>query len=258
MDITSHNREAWNRQSVSGSRWSQPVSEAIIGSARAGDWGVILTPNKIVPKEWFGEIAGKRLLGLASGGGQQVPILAAAGASVVSFDNSDEQLAKDRAVAERDSLDIDTVRGDMADLSCFEDGSFDIIFHPVSNVFAPDVKTVWNECYRVLKNGGRLMSGFMNPAFFLFDHEEAEDSGELKAQYTIPFSDLTSLSPEKLDAIKSKGYPFEFGHTLQDQIGGQIASGFSIQGFYEDNWDDKSSPLNKYMNIYIATLAVKH
>ncbi|WOO43323.1 class I SAM-dependent methyltransferase [Rubellicoccus peritrichatus] len=257
MNTVSYNRDAWNKQSRSGSRWSQPVDSSVIASAKAGEWEVILTPNKSVPQGWFGNLSGKKVLCLASGGGQQAPILAAAGARVHSFDNSDEQLAKDLMVAERDQLDLKTCQGDMADLSAFADESFDLIFHPVSNVFSESIRPVWQECFRVLKRGGRLLSGFMNPMFFLFDHEEAEETGTLEVQYALPFSDLKSLPKEKLDRIIQEGLAFEFGHTLDDQIGGQIEAGFAICGFYEDDWDDQATPLNKFASAYIATLARK-
>src|SRR5580658_7124734 len=98
------------------------------------------------------------MLCLASGGGQQGPILAAAGANVTVFDNSPAQLAQDRLVAEREGLVIETVQGDMANLCVFKDARFDLIIHPVSNVFVPDVKPVWREAYRILKPGGALLS----------------------------------------------------------------------------------------------------
>lgn len=257
QDILSYNREAWNRQSRRGSEWCNPVSSDQIRSAQEGDWNVILTPNKSVPRTWFGDVSGKEVLCLASGGGQQAPILAAAGANVTSFDNSDEQLAKDLFVAERDGLKIHAQQGDMADLSVFPDESFDLIFHPVSNVFAESVLPVWKECYRVLKSGGRLLAGFMNSAFFLFDHDEAETSGELVVRYPVPFADTKNLPPEKLAKIESEGIAYEFGHTLQDQIGGQTAAGFLIADLYEDDWNDQASPLNKYLSMYLATLSIK-
>lgn len=257
MDIVNYNRTAWNRQSKAGIRWCDPVGPEVIKAARDGEWDVILTPNKGVPKSWFGELGGKRVLCLASGGGQQAPILAAAGARVTSFDNSNEQLAKDQFVAQRDSLNIEAVQGDMADLSALDGEGFDLIFHPVSNVFAEDIRPVWRECFRVLRWGGRLLSGFMNPSFFLFDHEEAESSGKLEVKYALPFSDIKSLSKEKLAKIQEEGLAFEFGHTLDDQIGAQIAAGFIISGFYEDDWNDKASPLNRFTTMYVATLAIK-
>ena len=256
-DTVSYNRDAWNRRSNSRCRWSIPVDSRVIESARAGNWEVILTPNKSVPKTWFGEIKGKRVLCLASGGGQQAPVLAAAGAHVVSFDNSDEQLAKDKMVADRDQLDLKIVQGDMADLSVFADKSFDLIFHPVSNLYAERLEPVWRECHRVLKPMGRLLSGAMNPLFYLFNHDEAEKLGTLEVKYVQPFSDLKSLSADELDQLTRDHVAYEFGHSLEDQIGGQIAAGFSIAGFYEDDWDNEATPLNRYTPTYITTLAIK-
>src|SRR6185437_938000 len=224
MDVPAHNRAACNRESKSGTnRWCQPVTREEIRAAQQGNWSVILTPNKSVPSDWFGNIKGKKVLCLASGGGQQAPILAAAGAEVTGFDNSEEQLARDRFVAERDSLALNTVLGDMANLSVFSDESFDLVFHPVSNVFAENLKPVWNECFRVLKWNGRLLSGFTNPAFFLFDHEEAAKTGVLTVKYALPYSDLESLPKEKRETLEKEGLAYQFGHTLEDQIRGQLA-----------------------------------
>ena len=257
-DIPDHNRKAWNEESRGGeSRWCQPVDEQTIANARLGDWQVILTPTITVPRKWFGRVRGKRLLCLASGGGQQAPVLAAAGATVTSFDNSDEQLAQDRLVAMRESLDIELVRGDMADLSCFEDGAFDLIFHPVSNVFAQDVRSVWQESYRVLAASGRLLSGFMNPDFYLFDHDAIEAGEPLVVRNKLPYSDIDDLSPDRLNERREQRLPLEFSHSLDEQIGGQIDAGFMIAGFYEDRWSDEATSLNSYLPTSMATLAIK-
>ena len=87
------------------------------------------------------------------------------------FDNSPGQLGRDEEVAARDGLDPKTIRtvlGDMRDLSAFADGCFDLVFHPVSNVFCPELAPVWRECFRVLRSGGTLLAGFMNPDLFIF------------------------------------------------------------------------------------------
>ena len=257
MDIVEHNRTSWNKQSTEGSPWCNPVSPAVIEAARSGDWSVILTPNKKVPRDWFGSVEGKDILCLASGGGQQAPVLAAAGATVTSFDNSDVQLAKDRMVAERDSLSLQTLRGDMADLSVFPDESFDIIFHPVSNVFCEHIESVWRECFRVLRSGGRLLSGFMNPSFFLFDHDEAMSTGTLTVKHALPFSDLRDLEESRREHLITNHIAFEFSHSIESQIGGQLKAGFLLSDLYEDDWDDESTPLNKFSPTTIATLAVK-
>ena len=104
MGIREHNRIAWDKQVEWGNPWTIPAGPDTIAAARRGQWGILLTPTKPVPKAWFPELEGCDLLCLASGGGQQGPILAAAGAAVTVFDNSPAQLARDRAVAERDGL----------------------------------------------------------------------------------------------------------------------------------------------------------
>ncbi len=242
---------------MEGCRWSTPVEPEVIEQALTGNWQVILTPNKSVPESWFPDLKNLSLLCLACGGGQQVPVFAAAGAKVTSFDNSDVQLEKDQLVADRHDLEITTLQGDMADLSELEDASFDLIFHPVSNVFAPDVLPIWKECFRVLKPGGSLLSGFMNPAFFLFDHERGENTGELVIKYSLPYSDLNSLPEDILSDQIEANLSLEYSHSIQDQIGGQTRAGFLIADLYEDTWDDESTALNPYMPTFLATRAVK-
>lgn len=256
-NVLRHNRTAWNAESRSGgSPWCQIVDESTIANARAGRWDVILTPMKPVPMDWFDGLPGKRVLCLASGGGQQAPVLAAAGASVTSLDLSDEQLAKDKQVAERDGLTMNFVRGDMADLSCFAPESFDLIFNAASNMFAADVQAVWRECHRVLKASGRLLCGFMNPAYYLFDHDDLQLGEPPTVRYGLPFA-ATELPRDRLRAKLERNEPLEFSHSLEDQIGGQIRAGFAIAGFYEDTWSDEATPLNAYMPTSIATLAIK-
>ena len=257
MNHLPHKRLAWNRESVANGVWSTPVDSPTIARARAGAWQVILTPKRPVPRGWFGEIQGKNVLCLASGGGQQAPILSAAGANVISFDLSDEQLAKDRLVADRDHLSLQCVPGDMADLSPFANDRFDLIFHPASNVFVPEVTKVWRECHRVLRPGGSLLAGFMNPAVFLFNHEEADRTGLLQVRYTLPYSDLHSLEPGDLQRKLADGEPLEFGHSLDAQIGGQLAAGFVLTGFYEDHWFDDSWLFSHHSPVAMATRAVK-
>jgi 2-polyprenyl-3-methyl-5-hydroxy-6-metoxy-1,4-benzoquinol methylase len=258
MDVLEHNKAAWNRQSSKGSRWSEPVDSRVIEAARNGRWDVILTPNKTVPRGWFGDLQGQEVLCLASGGGQQAPILAAAGAEVVSFDLSEAQLGKDALVAEREGLSIECEQGDMADLSRFRDGTFDFVFNPVSTVFVPDVTRVWRECFRVLRPGGSLLAGFMNPSFFLFDHEPESGPGSLVARYRLPYSETEddTLSSERREQI-AQGEALEFSHSLDTLIGGQLNAGFVILGFYEDWWDDEATPLNRFSPTSMATRALR-
>jgi len=255
MDIRSYNREAWNREVEGGqNRWSQPVSSEVIAKAKQGEFSILLTENIPVPARWFPPLKDANVICLASGGGQQGPILAAAGANVTVFDNSPAQLKQDQLVAERESLSLRTVEGDAADLSMFEGQFFDLVFNPVSTVFMPDVRAVWRECARVLRPGSVLMTGFMNPVHYIFDLYKA-DEGILEVAHSIPYSDLTSIPREDLEELMGKGLPVEFGHSLTDLIGGQCDAGFVITDMYEDYMLD--SPLHSYHPNYMATRAIK-
>jgi len=255
MGVRDYNREAWDREVERGNEWTVPVGPAVIEAARQGRWEIVLTETKPVPKDWFPDLQGADVLCLASGGGQQAPVLAAAGANVTVLDNSPGQLAQDRLVAEREGLALRTVEGDMADLSVFADEGFDLVFHPVSNLFAPEVRPVWAEAFRVLRRGGSLLAGFLNPAVYIFDLDLVDSSGDVRVRYTLPYADVTSKSEEEVGRQIERGEPLEFSHTLEDQIGGQIEAGFVIAGFYEDRHRD--DPIAAHMPTYIATRAIK-
>lgn len=255
MNVTEFNKKAWNFLVDNHNHWTIPVTTEQVRNARNGNWSVLLTPTKKVPKEWFPAMKGLKILALASGGGQQAPLFAAAGAEVTLLDNSPRQLDQDHAVALRDNLNIRLEEGDMADLSRFESNSFDFIFHPCSNVFVPDVEPVWQECFRVLKKGGSLIAGFCNPVLFAMD-PDLEKQGILQMKFKIPYSDLTSITEEERVRLYGYNEPINYGHTLQSLIGGQIKAGFCINGFYEDHWQD-ASPINKFLDCFIATKAIK-
>lgn len=254
MDIRAYNRDAWNRYVDGGQNpWTQPVGTEVIARARTGDFSLLLTEQKPVPREWFPPLPELNVLCLASGGGQQGPVLAAAGANVTVFDNSPRQLERDRFVAERDGLaNLKTVEGDMRDLSAFADESFDFIFHPVSNLFIHEIRPVWHECFRVLRHGGTLLAGFMNPVVYIFDLFKA-DEGILEVKYKLPYAD--SDHPEVVQRLTASGDALEHSHSLSDQLGGQMDAGFHIIGMYEDYHSD--FVVSECMPTYIATRALK-
>ncbi|HUZ11697.1 MAG TPA: class I SAM-dependent methyltransferase [Caulobacteraceae bacterium] len=251
------NQEGWDRRVAEQDVWTRPVAPEEIGRARRGDWSVRLTPNRPAPRDWFGEVACRDILCLASGGGQQGPILAAAGARVIVFDASPKQLAQDEAVARREGLALVTRQGFMHDLSAFEDGRFDLIFHPVSNAFAPDIEPVWRECFRVLKRSGALLAGFMNPIVYIFD-AEAQERGELVVRHPLPYADILDLAPEALERVIARDHTVEFSHSLESQIGGQLQAGFVLTHLFEDK--DLGAPdtgRSHYFPTCLATRALK-
>ena len=256
MDILRYNSQAWDLEVSKGNPWTRPVTPEVIEKARKGIWQIILTPTQPVPEAWFPPLEGAKVLCLASGGGQQGPILAAAGAEVTVLDNSSAQLEQDRRVADREHLPLRTEKGDMRDLSRFPEESFDLVIHPVSNCFVDDVLVVWKEAHRVLRRNGALLAGFINPVYFLFDQRDW-DQGKLTVRHRIPYSDLQSLPGSELkEMLLDKKEPLAWGHTLEDQMRGQLDAGFVIAGFYEDDWGGES-PLDPFLRAFIATRAVK-
>ena len=134
--------------------WGKPISHEVFVNALNGKWDVLLTPTKFVPHSWLGDIKGKRILGLASGGGQQMPIFSALGAKCSVMDISNLQLESERLVAKRENYDIEIIKADMTKRFPFDDNEFDIIFSPVSYCYVEKLEPIFKECYRVLKNGG--------------------------------------------------------------------------------------------------------
>ena len=257
MDVAAINRDAWDHQVKSGCKWTVPVSSEEVAAAKAGDLRVVLTPIKPVPPDWFPNLTGCKVLCLASGGGQQGPLLAAAGAEVTVFDNSPQQLAQDRLVAEREGLQVETILGDMRDLSEFADQSFDLIFHPSSISFIPDVQPVFDEAFRVLKPRGAYLLGFCNPLIYIFDYDKYR-TGQFEVRHPLPYSDTDSLTEAELSALRAENEPLCFGHTLDSLMGGQTAAGFQITGFYEDQWGgDSENALDDYLACMIATRSIK-
>ena len=254
FDPVAYNRAAWDREVENGNEWTQPAGPEVIARARAGDWSVVLIGGQVVPRGWFpAELAGAEVLCLASGGGQQGPVLSAAGAAVTVLDNSPRQLGCDREVATREGLAVRTVLGDMRDLSVFPGASFDVVFSPVSSVFCPDLAPVWRESFRVLRPGGILLAGFLNPDIFLFDITALQERGELIVSHRLPFSTL-----DLPDAERQRSYgtgPIEYSHSLTGQIGGQLAAGFTLT--HLDQAPHHADATARYMPGYFASRAIK-
>ena len=167
-----------------------------------------------------------------------------------------EQLALDRLVADREGLKLKTIQGDMRDLGVIKEESFDLIVHVCSNAFVPDILPVWKECHRVLRSGGELLSGFLNPDSFIFDHEAIDRGEPLLAVNRLPYSDVNSVSPEHYQHKINTHDLLEFSHSMSDQIGGQIAAGFHIVGFFEDSWQEFEK-LNEFFPLLFSTRARK-
>lgn len=257
IDILNVNKIAWDHEVENKRDSTIPVSSEKISKARMGEILLTITQSRIVPKEWLGDVRGKDILVLAGGGGQQGPLLAAAGAHVTVLDISKKQLGQDRHVMDQYHLVMTLIEGSMTDLSMFGSSVFDIVINPVSNCYIPDVNPVWQESFRVLRPGGSLLVGFDNPVVQIMDWD-MHAKGVLQMRYKLPYADTEQLEKEKLNQLIENGKSVQFGHVLEDQIGGQIRVGFVIAGLYEDYWGDPGKrPMDKHLPSFIATRAVK-
>ena len=248
MNYQDINAATVDRWVENGWQWGQPVSHKTYLDAVNGNWDVVLTPTKPVPRDWFGDLKGKRVLGLASGGGQQMPIFAALGADCTVLDYSQKQLESERIVANREGYDITIVRAGMTKPLPFPDDSFDLIFHPVSNCYVEEVEPIFRECFRVLRRGGAFLAGFDNGINFMVGMDEKT------IENTMPFNPLKNEAHLRL--LKEQDGGIEFSHTLEEQIGGQLKAGFRLTHLYGDtNGDGYLHKRN--IETFIATRAVK-
>lgn len=255
MRYTDHNAAYWNQ---SDNPWTIPATPEDIYRARAGDWGVTLAASATVPKEWFApflnnnSLAGCKLLGLACGGAQQIPIFAALGAECTVLDYSEAQLQKERDASAREGYAIEIVRADMTLRLPFEDASFDMVFSPVSDCYVEDMRHVWNECYRVLRPGGVLLAGFGNGICFLFDEKHP-----LRVVNKLPRNPLR-MSEKERQRLRKSGKPFFFSHTMEEQIGGQLQAGFRLTHLLEDrDRPGAAAAIAEYYPQYALTRATK-
>ena len=247
-NYTEMNSKTFDKWVEEGWEWGQPISHEVFEKAKNNEWFVLLTPTKPVPKEWFCEMNNAKVLGLASGGGQQMPIFTALGAKCTVLDYSEKQLLSEIEVAKRENYEIETVKADMTKPLPFEDESFDLIFHPVSNCYVEDVLPIWKECYRVLKKGGILLSGLDNGINYIFDGEEN------MVTYKLPFNPLKNKQLYE-DSMRND-WGIQFSHTIEEQIGGQLKAGFILTDIYEDT--NGSGRLHEYnVPTFYATRAIK-
>lgn len=253
--IKEYNREIWNKIAVEGDKYFHALSDHEIAEAQAGKVRIKVTPTLWVPADWIGDVTGKTVLCLACGGGQQAPLLAAAGANVTVYDISEEQLKRDQEAAVKHELSIRIVQGDIADMKDLISEQFELVINPCSVCYSPDPSKIWSEVFRVLNPGGRFITGWIKPVNYLFDPIAMEEDHNLIVSRKIPHSDA-NLDETEREQILGNIRPVEFGHSLSQLIGGQIEAGLSLIGFYEDRWGDDDL-LSDHIDVFAATLAVK-
>lgn len=264
MNYTEINRVKWNQWSSENCVWTRAITHEEFCKINSKS-PIYLTPTKPVPYDWYAPLKGKKVLGLACGGGQQCPIFAALGADVTVVDISESQLSAEHEVSKREGYSINLVHRDITLDFPFASESFDLIFHPVANSYIDNIQHVWNESYRILKHNGVLLSGFANPTIYLYKLI----GNETELAYSMPFNPLKDIPSQELqELVRTDGV--QFGHSFSSQINGQLKAGFVLSQFFEDyhpsdnsinNYETEigkiASILTKYMPIYFATKSIK-
>lgn len=217
--IHDHNRRAWDDMVVKGQRFTRP----------AKDEQFIDPLPQVDPLGWLGgDIRGKRCLCLGAGGGKHGPIYASAGAIVTVVDISAGMLALDREVAAERGLELKTVEASMDAMPMLATSEFDIIVHPVSTCYVPDVLTVYREVARILRGGGLYISQHKSPTSLQADIKPATRGYEL----TEPYYRAGPL-PAVLGSRHREEGTLEFLHRWEDLLGGMCRAGFVIEDLVE-------------------------
>ena len=213
-------------------RWKALVEADAVFTRPALNLDPSLAQAQVDPERRLGTVAGKDVLCLACGGGQQSVAFALLGAKVTVFDLSAAQLDRDRVAAAQFGVEIDILQGDMRDLSGFEAASFDIVYHAYSLGFVPHPRVVFQQVARVLRVGGLYYFNCANP--FSIGMRQTDWNGE---GYTLklPYLDGAEVTIEDQDWAydRSKaGSPIqpsrEYRHTLSSLVGGLVGAGFVI------------------------------
>jgi SAM-dependent methyltransferase len=222
-DVAQYNIKRWNALVEADAVFTRPALHLDPDLAQAA----------IDPEGRLGTVAGKDVLCLACGGGQQSVAFALLGALVTVFDLSEAQLQRDRAAAAHFGVNITTLQGDMRDLSRFEAASFDIVYHAYSLGFVPDASLVFGEVARVLRPGGLYHFNCGNPFSMGLREKDWNGTG-----YSLkhPYINRAEVSYEDQQWVYDRGTaaapippPREFRHTLSALVNGLVEHGFVIQ-----------------------------
>ncbi len=214
------NQAAWDELAATGHALARPAEDRLFAE-----------PLKCVDGPgWLGEsIRGQRVLCLAAGGGRQGPLYAAAGGLVTVVDLSGAMLQLDRQVARERRLNLVTIQTSMDQLGMLGDASFDLVVHPVSTCYLPQLSSVYREIARVLRPGGLYISQHKQPTSLQVSLQP--DAGGYVVQEPYyrrgPLPVFDGKSPLREAGAR------EFVHRWEELIGWMCRAGFVIEDLLE-------------------------
>ena len=227
-----HNKKAWNRMVADKRRFTNPARDKDLvdplGTVDAAGW-------------LGGDIAGQRVLCLGAGGGKQGPIYAAAGAAVTVVDISGAMLELDRQVAAERQIDMRIIETSMDDLSMFNLSEFDLVIHPVSTCYLPNIEPVYQQVARVLRDGGLYISQHKTPGSLQASQEASQNGYELTEPYY-----RTGPLPAVSGSLTREEGTLEFLHRWEQLVGGMCRAGFVIEDLTEPFHADPNADYSSF------------
>ena len=226
-DVAAHNQKMWDRLATAGIPYTRPQGTPPKTAAAKRRF---LDPNDRLAGL---PIDGQRVLALAGGGGWHPVLFAELGATTTVLDISARQLRTVRELARSRDVKLRLVQGDMRDLSRFDDGSFDVVWHSHSIVFVPDADRVIAEVGRVLAPGGLYRASTMHPVTLrMYGMWNGSGWGFRQSYFedgAVPFDDATW----EFKDVKVTAPTLEYGHRISDLINACAAAGLVVDGFWE-------------------------
>lgn len=249
-ELAQFNKERWEALVASGIQYSRPWLDLDMATAR----------QRMDPLGLLGDVTGKQVLCLGSGGGQQSAAFAVLGAQVTVLDLTENQLAGDQLAAAHYGLTVRTEQGDMRDLSRFPNHAFDLVYHGYSINFIPDPTVVFQQVARVLQPGGPYFLQWHNP--FIQGIDEASWDGR-GYRISRPYQDeeiLPEFYSEPNWAVEDADGntqlvqgPREFRHTLSTMINGLAQHGFQIIRCQELTTDEANPAPGSWEHYKLVT-----
>jgi SAM-dependent methyltransferase len=122
----------------------------------------------------LGDLRGKRVLELGCGRAGSSIVFAQKGAVAVGVDTSAERLAEARRLAEEAGVRIELRRADLADLAFLRADTIDAVFSASALSHVEDLRRVFRQVHRVLKEGAPLVFSLTHPAYDMIDDDDPE------------------------------------------------------------------------------------
>lgn len=254
-ELARHNQKQWDMLARARLAYTLPLLDLTPDRAR----------QQVDPDGRLGDLAGKQVLCLATGGGQQSACFALLGAQVTVLDLSGVQLERDQEAALHYGYSIRTLHGDMRDLSALADHSIDLVYQAYSLNFVPSVEPVFREVARVLRPGGAYVFQWANP--FTQSVDDQAWDGEtylLHHPYVDGFETSTYYPTWEIEdgagGWQTIASPREFRHILSTVVNTLVAHGLVILHLQEaiseesdpdpGTWEHYKSVAPPYLTVW--------